>query len=58
MLKCWLKYLEFYLILVNLKMDLVDILPLVRYWFEVLSFNIEIHLIDLTVKLMDFENKF
>ena len=58
MLKCWLKYLEFYLILVNLKMDLVDILPLVRYWSEVLSFNIKIHLIDLTVKLMDFENKF
>ena len=36
-------------------MDLVDTLPVVRYWSEVLFSTIMTHLHDLGVKVMDFE---
>ena len=36
-------------------MDLVDILPDVRYWSEVLCFTILTHITDLEVKVTDLE---
>ena len=36
-------------------MDLVDILPDVRYWSKVLWYTILIHISDLVVKVTDFE---
>ena len=36
-------------------MDLVDTLPDVRYWSEVLYCTIKTHISDLEVKVMDFE---
>ena len=42
------------LYLLNLWMDLVDILPDVRYW-SVLCCTILTHISDLEVKIMDFE---
>ena len=41
--------------LLNLWMDLVDILPDVRYWSEVLCCTILTHINDLVVKVTDFE---
>ena len=43
------------LYLLNLWMDLIDILPDVRYWSEVLCCTILTHLSDLEVKVTDFE---
>ena len=43
------------LYLLNLWMDLVDILPDVRYWSEGLCCTILIHISDLEVKVTDFE---
>ena len=43
------------LYLLNLWMDLVDTLPDVRYWSDVLCCTIMIHISDLEVKVMDFE---
>ena len=43
------------LYLLNFMMDLVDTLPVIRYWSEVLFFTIMTHLHDLGVKVMDFE---
>ena len=44
--------------LVNLQMDLVDNLPVVKYWSVVLFFTIVTHLSDLEVKVMDFKSSF
>ena len=41
--------------LLNLWMDLVDTLPDVRYWSEVLCCTITPHVSDLEVKVTDFE---
>ena len=41
--------------LLNLWMDLVDTLPDVRYWSEVLCCTIMTHIGDLQVKVTDFE---
>ena len=41
--------------LLNLWMDLIDILPDVRCWSEVLCCTILTHLSDLDVKVTDFE---
>ena len=43
------------LYLLNLWMDLVDILPDVRYWSEVLCCFISTHISDLEIKVTDFE---
>ena len=43
------------LYLLNPWMDLVDTLPDVRYWSEVLCCTIMTHIGDLKVKVMDFE---
>ena len=43
------------LYLLNLWMDLVDILPDVRYWSEILCCTILTHISDLEVKVMVFE---
>ena len=43
------------LYLLNPKMDLVDTLPDVRYWSEVLCYTIMTHISDLEVKGTDFE---
>ena len=43
------------LYLLNPLMDLVDTLPDVRYWSEVLCCTITSHIRDLEVKVMDFE---
>ena len=43
------------LYLLNLWMDLVDTLPDVRYWSEVLCCTITTHIGDLEVKVTDFE---
>ena len=43
------------LYLLNLWMDLVDILPDVRYWSEVLCCTILTLISDLEVKITDFE---
>ena len=43
------------LYLFNPYMDLVDTLPDVRYWSEVLCCTILIHVSDLKVKVTDFE---
>ena len=43
------------LYLLNLWMDLVDTLPDVRYWSEVLCCTIMTHIGDLEVKVTDFE---
>ena len=43
------------LYLLNLWMDLVDILPDVRYWSEVLCYTVLTHISDLEVKVTDFE---
>ena len=43
------------LYLLNPWMDLVDILPHVRYWSEVLCCTITTHISDLEVKVTDFE---
>ena len=56
-----LKMLKFFvkvfksLHLLNLWMDLVDTLPDVRYWSEVLCCTIMTHIGDLEVKVTDFE---
>ena len=41
--------------LLNLWMDLVDTLPDVRYWSEVLCCTITTHISDLEAKVTDFE---
>ena len=41
--------------LLKLKLDLVDTLPDVRYWSEVLCCTIIIHISDLEIKVTDFE---
>ena len=41
--------------LLNPRMDLVDTLPDVRYWPEVLCYTITTHISDLEVKGTDFE---
>ena len=41
--------------LLNLWMDLVDTLPDVRYWSEVLCYSITTHISDNEVKVTDFE---
>ena len=43
------------LYLLNPWMDVVDTLPDVRYWSEVLCFTIMTHISDLMVKVTDFE---
>ena len=43
------------LYLVNLWMDLIDTLPDVRYWSEILCHTITTYIGDLEVKVMDFE---
>ena len=43
------------LYLLNPRMDLVDTLPDVRYWSEVLCYTITTHISDLEVKGTDFE---
>ena len=43
------------LYLLNLWMDLVDTLPDVRYWSEILCCTIMTHINDLEVKVTDFE---
>ena len=43
------------LYLLNPRMDLVDTLPDVRYWSEVLCYTIMTHISDLEMKGMDFE---
>ena len=43
------------LYLLNIWMDLVDTLHVVRYWSEVLCYTIMTHLSDLEVKVMDME---
>ena len=43
------------LYLLNPWMDLLDTLPDVRYWSEVLCCTIMTHISDLEVKVMDFE---
>ena len=43
------------LYLLNLWIDLVDTLPDVRYWSEVLRCTITTHISDLEVKVTDFE---
>ena len=43
------------LYLLNLWMDLVDTLPDVRYWSEVLYCTITTHIDDLEVNVTDFE---
>ena len=43
------------LYLLNPGMDLVDTLPDVRYWSEVLCCTIITHIMDLEVKVTDFE---
>ena len=43
------------LYLLNPWMDLVDTLPDVRYWSEVLSWTITTHISDLDVNVTDFE---
>ena len=53
-----LKFLDNFfksLYLLNLWMDLVDTLPDVRYWSEVLCCTITTHIGDTEVKVMDFE---
>ena len=54
MLKSWLKFFKS-LYLLNLWMDLIDTLPTVRYWSEVLCCTITTHIGDLEIKVTYFE---